>query len=124
MESAPACDRYEYLKLLDEADKKYRANLQSYDDYKPGDPVTKTEDASGLDPAEIAKKVGAARKYLSDNKKKLAELKDTDAGKFTALLQKVQQRYDFLIATGNVVDETQAAELAAVGVIISTDEKG
>ena len=56
MESAPACDRYEYLKLLDEADKKYRANLQAYDDYKPGDPVTKTEDASGLDPAEIAKK--------------------------------------------------------------------
>ena len=51
-------------------------------------------------------------------------MKDTDAGKFTALLQKVQQRYDFLIATGNVVDETQAAELAAVGVIISTDEKG
>lgn len=86
--------------------------------------MTKTEDASGLDPAEIAKKVGAARKYLSDNKKKLAELKDTDAGKFTALLQKVQQRYDFLIATGNVVDETQAAELAAVGVTISTDEKG
>lgn len=124
MESAPACDRYEYLKLLDEADKKYRANLQAYDDYKPGDPVTKTEDAFGLDPAEIAKKVGAARKYLSDNKKKLAELKDTDAGKFTALLQKVQQRYDFLIATGNVVDETQAAELAAVGVTISTDEKG
>lgn len=67
--------------------------------------------------------MGAARKYLSDNKKKLAELKDTDAGKFTALLQKVQQRYDFLIATGNVVDETQAAELAAVGVTISTDEK-
>lgn len=67
--------------------------------------------------------MGAARKYLSDNKKKLAELKDTDAGKFTALLQKVQQRYDFLIATGNVVDETQAAELAAVGVNISTDEK-
>lgn len=68
--------------------------------------------------------MGAARKYLSDNKKKLSELKDTDAGKFTALLQKVQQRYDFLIATGNVVDETQAAELAAVGVTISTDEKG
>ena len=44
MESAPACDRYEYLKLLDEADKKYRANLQAYDDYKPGDPVTKTEE--------------------------------------------------------------------------------
>lgn len=126
MESAPACDRYEYLKLLDEADKKYRANLQAYDDYKPGDPVAgaKTEDASGLDPAEIAKKVGAARKYLSDNKKKLAELKDTNAGKFTALLQKVQQRYDFLVATGNGVDETQAAELAAVGVTISTDEKG
>ena len=74
--------------------------------------------------SQLYKKEGAARKYLSDNKKKLAELKDTDAGKFTALLQKVQQRYDFLIATGNVVDETQAAELAAVGVIISTDEKG
>ncbi len=89
-----------------------------------GVPVLDVDDEFPEANVEIAKKVGAARKYLSDNKKKLAELKDTDAGKFTALLQKVQQRYDFLIATGNVVDETQAAELAAVGVNISTDEKG
>ena len=43
MESAPACDRYEYLKLLDEAYKKYRANLQAYDDYKPRYPSTDVE---------------------------------------------------------------------------------
>lgn len=117
MEHATACDRYEYLKQLDESEKRYRANMQAYDSFVPGTNSAgdgkkdKVED----DPATIAKKVGAARKYLSDNKKKLADLKDSDAKKYLALLAKVQERYDYLISTGNTVEVDQVNELATLG---------
>lgn len=133
MEQALPCDRYEYLKQLDEADKKYRKNMAIYDSYVISDeqetasdseetvPQT-NENESGDDTAAIAKKVNAARKYLSDNKKKLAELKGTDDAKYQTLLAKIQERYDFLVSTGNNVNEEQTAELEALGVKISTDE--
>lgn len=121
MEKAAACDRYEYLKQLDGADKKYRANMQAYDEYKPGVPEAKKEEKKvypAEDPAAISKKVNAARKYLSDNKKKLADLKGTDESKYAALLAKVQERYDYLISTGNTVDAEQVAELVALGLVV------
>lgn len=34
MEDAMPCDRYEYLKILDEQDKLYRANWKAYDSYQ------------------------------------------------------------------------------------------
>lgn len=37
MEDAMPCDRYEYLKLLDEQDKTYRANWKAYDSWQPED---------------------------------------------------------------------------------------
>ena len=92
--------------------------MQTYDNYKEGDalPVqVKSEPVKLTDPAEISKKVNAARKYLSENKKKLATLQNTDEKKFNALLLKVQERYDFLIQTGNTVDADQVAELVALG---------
>lgn len=117
MEHATACDRYEYLKQLDESEKRYRTNMQVYDSFVPGTnsadegETDKVED----DPATIAKKVGAARKYLSDNKKKLADLKDSDTMKYLALLAKVQERYDYLISTGNTIEVDQVNELATLG---------
>lgn len=121
MEKAAACDRYEYLKQLDEADKMYRANMQAYDGYtSDGSGMQKEEKAeeSPDDPATISKKVNAARKYLSDNKKKLTDLKSTDESKYAALLIKTQERYDYLISTGNTVDAEQTAELSALGLIM------
>lgn len=118
MEKAPACDRYEYLKQLESADKKYRENMQAYDSFVPGavSAEVKKEDKVEDDPGTIAKKVGAARKYLSDNKKKLAEFKVSDEKKFQALLTKVQERYDYLISTGNTIEAEQVNELSALGV--------
>lgn len=120
MEKEPPCDRYEYLLQLDEADKKYRANMQIYDEYKPGSPEEKNEDAPPPvdDPATISKKVNAARKYISDNKKKLSDLKETDTEKYAALLVKVQERYDYLINSGNTVDVEQINELVALGLTV------
>lgn len=120
MEKSAPCDRYEYLLQLDEADKKYRANMQVYDEYKPGMPEAKKKDVPPPvdDPATIAKKVGAARKYISDNKKKLSDLKGVDVDKYTALLAKVQERYDYLINSGNAVDAEQINELVALGLTV------
>lgn len=109
MEQAEPCDRYEYLKQLDEADKKYRACLQQYDAY--GHEEVNPD-------AELVKKISAARKYLSENRQKLADLKDIDPEKYQALLAKVQQRYDFLIQSGNKVDPDQVTALAELGIIV------
>lgn len=120
MEAAPPCDRYEYLKLLDEADKQYRANMAKYDAFALGG-EPETDDSKEMDPAEIAKKVQAARKYISDNKKKLAEMKESDDypnAKYDALRDKVQERFNFLIESGNSVSEEQVAELKELGIVV------
>lgn len=121
MEKAQPCDRYEYLKLLDESDKKYRANMARYDGYVLGS-ETSTAKETELEPAEIAKKVQAARKYISDNKKKLAEMKENGTcpdAKYDALLAKVQERFNFLIESGSTISEDQLTELKELGVLVN-----
>lgn len=121
MEKAQPCDRYEYLKQLDELDKKYRQNMDVYDHYvigqNPDDPPAK---ASDDDPKVLINKINASRKYLSENKAKLAELKDSDPDKYTKLLAKVQERYDFLMAQGQNLEAEQTAALQALGVVTET----
>ena len=115
MEDSLPCDRYEYLKQLSELDEKYRANFQKYDNFRLENGTGGTPDSE----ADIAKKVSAARKYISDNKKKLVDLKGTDEKKYAALLAKVQERYDFLIANNCGIDDTQKTELGELGVSIA-----
>lgn len=113
MKDALPCDRYEYLKQLEELDTKYQDNMYRYDHFNP---AGSAEGESPEDPAEIAKKVSAARGYLSDNKKKLAELKEAgEQDKFDKLLAKVQQKYDFLVSTGNNVSDDQVNALRELG---------
>lgn len=117
MKDALPCDRYEYLKQLEELDGKYRDNMYRYDHFNPDTQAAgSAEGESPEDPAEMAKKVSAARGYLSDNKKKLAELKETgEQDKFDKLLAKVQQKYDFLVSTGNNVSDDQVNALRELG---------
>lgn len=115
MENAQPCDRYEYLKQLKEADTKYHANLQKYDAYR-ADGTTTTVEPETETSADLAGKISTARGYLSSNKSKLAALK-ADKGaaeKYAALLAKMQERYDFLIANGAPISEAQTAELGVV----------
>ena len=91
--------------------------MNKYDHYKTGDQEDMgAEGESPEDPAEMAKKVSAARGYLSDNKKKLAELKEADdLAKYEKLLAKMQAKYDFLISTGNNVSDDQVKALQDLG---------
>lgn len=122
MEKAQPCDRYEYLKQLDELDKKYRQNMEIYDHYVIGqnqdDQPEKTPENE--DPKVLINKINASRKYLSENKVKLAELKDSDPDKYAKLLAKVQERYDFLMAQGQNLEAEQTAALQALGVVTET----
>lgn len=117
MENSQPCDRYELLKQLDEQDRMYRMNMESYDGYKVGE-----EEVNGIPPVEspsdIAKKVTAARTYLSKNKDKLKQLMDSDKDKYAELLPKMQERFDYLIQSGNNIDEAQKTELAACGLTV------
>lgn len=117
MKDALPCDRYEYLKQLEELDAKYRDNMYRYDYFNPdAQAAGSAESESPEDPAEMAKKVSAARGYLSDNKKKLVELKEAgEQDKFDKLLAKVQQKYDFLVSTGNNVSDDQVNALRELG---------
>lgn len=120
MYAAPACDRYEYLKQLDELDKTYRENMKIYDEYDPSKPITypaAVKEANTADTAaDAVKAVNAARKFISSNKKKLADLKGKDDAVFADLLAKVQQRVDALVSAGNGIDDAQKEELSALGV--------
>lgn len=120
MEKEEPCDRYEYLKQLDELDKKYRQNLNIYDHYVIGqnqDGQTEKTPAPDEDPKVLINRINASRKYLSENKVKLAELKESDPDKYTRLLAKVQERYDYLMSQGQNLDADQTAALQALGVI-------
>jgi len=122
MENAQPCDRYEYLKQLKEADTKYHANLQKYDAYRAGETTAEGAEPEPATTADLAGKISTARGYLSSNKSKLAALK-ADKGaaeKYAALLAKMQERYDFLIANGAPISEAQTAELAELGVVTDT----
>ena len=51
-------------------------------------------------------------------KKKLADLKNTDEKKYSVLLMKVQERYEYLVSSGNTVEADQVAELVNLGLVV------
>ena len=105
MENDTPCDRHEYLKQLDELDKAYRENWETYDTWSAvtSGPVLPVTDAP------TAQQLQAARKYVSTNKKKLAETEDE------ALREKIQQRIDLLLSADQGFDEDYQKELEELG---------
>ncbi|GHU77531.1 hypothetical protein FACS189414_4770 [Bacteroidia bacterium] len=124
LSNAKACDRYEFLKELIKLDKELRKNWDEYDAYviptlPPVEtpPVNTPAVETPLMVAQAsAKEISAARKYISDNKAKLAELRDQeDQEKYQALLAKVQTRLDLLLKSEAGISEEQLNELKALG---------
>jgi hypothetical protein len=96
---------------LDEADKQYRAYLAAYDNYDP-DNADYTE---VVDEVYLAKKVSAARKYISVNKGRLEELKESDPDMYVELLKRIQIRIDFLEKHEINIEESTREELRSLG---------
>lgn len=127
MLDAQPCDRYEYLKVLDDLDKQYRANWEEYDHFIPeAAPVASekevTADEVAVQAAAVSadpKKLQAARKYLSENAPKLAALIEAqDEDKAEKLRAKMQERISTLQAAGQTFAPAFQATLVELGLII------
>ena len=117
MENAQPCDRYEYLKILDEADRKYRANLEQYDNFvASGEPVAADTDNTNSDEAQ--RKINAARKTLTKYKKILAKANISDERATTAR-QKIIACIETIRENGGVVGAAVTADLKKLGIVIN-----
>ena len=126
MERAQPCDRYEYLKILDEADKKYRANLEQYDSFViSNEPVATpaVQDATdNVTDDQAARKINAARKTLSKYKKILAKsLNEDSAEKTDTAKAKILDCVTAIRNAVGIVGATVTAELLALGININDD---
>lgn len=114
MEKAQPCDRYEYVKILDEADKKYRANLERYDGFVIGnEPDASHAVHAATDNAtddQAARKINAARKTLSKYKKILAKANISDERATTAR-QKIIACIETIRENGGVIGAAVTEEL-------------
>lgn len=116
-----ACDRFPYLTEMLSLSKEIRDAWQVYDDFsfdaKQPDDAAKAPEA----PKPItldAKRVSANRKYLSDNKAKLTELRNNnDLKKALELSIKMAQRYAEMLAAGETFAPDQVAEFTALGIV-------
>lgn len=126
MEKLQPCDRYEKLKLLNEAEKAYREALAVYDGYLkennyPKDAPTVLDNEVGVtsfvDPAELATQIGNARKYISEGKGKLKKL--IEAGyeaKADTLRSKIVERARIIQQAGAPISDDTLAELSELGI--------
>ena len=125
MEAAPPCDRYEYLKLLDEADRRYRENLAKYDGFVLGqEPATVVADNTADDQAAQRDKarINAARKSISKWKGALVKAYgDGDGEKSTEAMSKITAAIADLRAAGGTLGAKVSAELLQLGVEIPVE---
>jgi len=125
MEAAPPCDRYEYLKLLDEADKKYRENLAKYDGFVPGqEPAADASDNTADDqaPERDKARINAARKSISKWKGALVKAYgDGDGEKSIEAMSKITAAIADLRAAGGTLGAKVTAELLQLGAEVGVD---
>lgn len=134
MDNNPPCDRLEYLIQMRELEAEHTKNFELYDSAKPLDIVEraalqaeaeaeqaaeaefKADNAADGDeaPAADASKINAARKYISENRKKILTIEEED--KRAALLAKIQERYDFLKTAGAGINDDVVEELKEIGI--------
>ncbi len=106
----------ELLKL----DETVRENWKKIDawDGKPDEPKGDTPPAPPVD--ETVKQINSAKKYITDNKKKLAAaIEAKDEKKVVKLTKGIQERVDFLIAQKQNFKPKSIDELKALGIKIS-----
>lgn len=122
MEAAPPCDRYEYLKLLDEADRKYRENLARYDGFVLGQepaPAEADNTADDQAPEKDKARINAARKSISKWKGELVKAYgEGDGPKCDEAKGKILAAVAELRAAGGTLGAKVSAELLQLGIEI------
>lgn len=110
MHDAQPCDRYEKLRLLDEADKQYRSNLKKYDEY-----VATPSAPTPVVAADQVKAVGAARKTISKYKKIIAANPE-DPEKIKTAKSKIQAAVGVIRNAGAEFSDATVRELTSMGI--------
>ena len=128
------CDRYEFLKQLEELEKDYRLNMQKYDEYKAegttvADPGTEggENSDSGRTPEEMKKVVDVSRTWINRNTSKLTALfeeyqkedgKLTDKQEYEDLKAEFEIRLGAIIDNGGKIGDKVRAKLEPLGIEI------
>ena len=128
MNNSPACDRYEYLKQLDELDKTYRLNMEKYDGYKAGEDAGTQE---GKKENEGEHVVDVNRTWVNRNTPKLEKLfaaKEKgenllEAQKYEDLLQEFNIRIKQIVENGGGIGDKVRDKLIPLGVTIPDAEQ-
>ena len=110
MHDAQPCDRYEKLRLLDEADKQYRNNLRKYDEY-----VATPSAPAPVVAADQVKAVGAARKTISKYKKIIAANPEAP-DKIKTAKSKIQAAVGVIRNAGAEFSDATVRELSSMGI--------
>lgn len=126
-----ACDRYEYTKAMAEMWEEYKKDFDTYDHYVPvpaGEVQEQPSDGAEQPlSAEDLKAVNAARPYISKNLPKLlALMAGGEEGKedmADGLREKIQQRVDVLMRTGQVIKDELRNQLAEAGIDLGNTEQ-
>lgn len=125
MEAAPPCDRYEYLKLLDEADRRYRENLAKYDGFVLGQepaPVVADNTSDDQAPEKDKARINAARKSISKWKGALVKAYgEGDGPKCDEAKGKILAAVAELRAAGGTLGAKVSADLTQLGIEVEVE---
>ncbi len=129
MENAPACDRYEKLKVLKPLVKEYTDGWERYDNYNSD--ISQEEAVEAVDeapePGNEVKRVGAARKFISTHVAKLETLlqaETIDEAEVENERRQIAERMAFVAETGGSFKPDFAQRINALGVDIEPTTEG
>lgn len=129
MENAPACDRYEKLKVLKPLVKEYTDGWERYDNYNSDMSQEETVEAvdEAPEPGNEVKRVGAARKFISTHVAKLETLlqaETIDEAEVENERRQIAERMAFIAETGGSFKPDFAQRIHALGVDIEPTTEG
>lgn len=111
------CDRYEYLKILKEEWYAYKEAFGIYDNY------SLVEDTEANNEITV-KNITNARAYISKNLERLEGMsKDDDAEKYQELYNKVLERVNIIMSSGESFSPEMKERLSVVFTDLNFDEK-
>ena len=129
MENAPACDRYEKLKVLKPLVKEYTDGWERYDNYNSD--MSQEEAVETVDeapePGNEVKRVGAARKFISTHVATLETLlqaETIDEAEVENERRQIAERMAFIAETGGSFKPDFAQRIHALGVDIEPTTEG
>lgn len=123
LEKAPPCDRYEKIKILEGLYEEYIAGWDEYDAYGTADEGEETTEPA--DQGNEAKRVAAARKFISTHVAKLEQLlkaEEPAPDEIEEERRQITERINLIVETGGSFKPDFAQRLRDIGVEMSTEQ--